>query len=160
MFEKSDVFVGGICMNFGDGVDRHFKPEDAREMLAEFEAALTHKDVPVTCNNDRGIQNCGEPVTCLYGSKVTVRDSSSAEHVACWLRIDDSSWSSRMDDEGRRIGPKVSGDESSAHIDVERAKAIVSSLQTWINRAECGDTPFGGLADDQPAPEGDRGGLG
>lgn len=148
MFKKSDAFEGGVCLNLGDGVDRHFKAEDARAMLAEMKAALTHEDVPITCSNDRGIQDYGEPVTCLYGSKVTVRDSSSAEHIACWLRIDDRSWSSRMDDEGRDQGPKSKNDCSSAHIDVERAKAIVASLQTWINRAERGDTPFGGLVDE------------
>lgn len=117
-----------------------------KRAIEVYEAAMA-EEIPVTCNNDRGIQDYGAPVKCLYGSEVTVRDSSSAEHIACWLRIDDSSWSSRMDSEGRRLGPKTKDDYSSAHLDLERAEAIVARLQLWIDCVKKDATPFGGLVD-------------
>ena len=96
-------------------------------------------DISITCDNDRGIRGYGAPVECLYGSKITVRDSSSADHVACWLNVDDRSWYS----DHQHLKACMS-----AHLDVERAKQIVAHLQAWIDCAERGETPFGGLAEE------------
>lgn len=97
--------------------------------------------IKITCDNERGIQDYGDPVTCLYGSKITVRDSSSAERIACWLNVDDRSWFR---------GHHEMQECMSAHLDIEAAKAVIERLQTWVGKAETGDTPFGGLAKRDP----------
>jgi len=88
---------------------------------------MAQKTIEITCTNDRGLRDYGEPVTCLYGSTVTVRDSSSAEHVACWLNVDDRSWYDR----GTHPDSCMS-----AHLDVDMARAVITRLQAWVDTAE------------------------
>lgn len=136
--EKTVVYTDlGITEGMETGIKRALaegRPVEYREIGV---ASQLGEEVAITCTNDRGLRDYGSPVECLYGSKVSIRDSSSADHVACWLNVDDRSWFG--DHEGL-------ANCMSAHIDVERAKAIVSRLRRWIDVAECGETPFGGLS--------------
>lgn len=81
------------------------------------------EDIKRTVNNDRGLGDYGDPVTCRYGSIVSVRDSSSADDACCWLRIDGSSW---LD---HRSNPY----DVSAHLNIEGAKDVIARLQAFVD---------------------------
>lgn len=80
-------------------------------------------------DNDRGLGKYGEPIRCQYGSIIEVKDSSSAEDVCCWLKVDASSWWNPKPSQGHPANV-------SAHLDVDGAKAVIARLQAFVDRAE------------------------
>ena len=71
-----------------------------------------------------------EPIRCTYGSKVTVRESSAAEHVRVWLFID-----TPVDiNAAVRMGEDYDGEyiTSQAHLSPEQVRAVISNLENML----------------------------
>lgn len=86
-------------------------------------------DLDRVVDNDRGLGRYGEPIRCLYGSVIQVRDSSSADDVCCWLKVDATSWWDPKPFQGEAANV-------AAHLNVDGAKAVIARLQAFVDSVE------------------------
>ena len=96
---------------------------------------------------DRGLGVYGDPITDTYhdqsggtrACRVTVQDSSAAMYDAAWLRIEGEAHLDEQPRECAGIPFGVAQASVSAHLNVDKAKAIIEALSAWVERVEAAE---------------------
>ena len=72
----------------------------------------------------RGLRQYGKEMRCSYGTRINVRESSSAEGSYVWLFMEQQFYSDQP------------VKDASAHLSVKQARELVRRLQTWLDDVE------------------------